>query len=150
MPSRQSTEVHEQPGEFSTGSYTNPAGTRPYKLYVPTRDAARPRSLVVMLHGCMQPADDFATGTRMNALAEEQHFLVLYPAQTQAASHARCWNWFTRTIHYDPTGRPALEHWLVHGGGHAWFGGSPNGSMTDPKGPDAAREMIRFFFQSGA
>ena len=283
-------------GKFISGSYRSHAGTRPYKLYIPTGYAGKPLPMIVMLHGCTQTPDDFAAGTRMNALAEERECFVLYPAQTRAANRSRCWNWFkradqrrdqgepaiiagmtrevmnrygidarkvyvaglsaggamaavmgaaypdlyaaigihsglaagsahdvpsafaamrgtpppspgsavsgpasgavpvivfhgdrdttvhprngeqvilesvdrnaasntlsvehgrvpgghayTRTVHSDPTGRVILEHWLVHGAGHAWSGGSPRGSYTDPKGPDAARAMIRFFYQN--
>jgi poly(hydroxyalkanoate) depolymerase family esterase len=281
-----------QPGDFISGSYAGRAGTRPYKLYIPTGYAGKPLPMIVMLHGCTQTPDDFAAGTRMNALAEERECFVLYPAQTRAANRSRCWNWFkrsdqrrdqgepaiiagmtrevlnrygidarkvyvaglsaggamaavmgaaypdlyaaigihsglavgsahdvpsafaamrgtpppspgsavsgqasgpvivfhgdldttvhprngeqvilesvdrnaatlsiehgrvpgghayTRTVHSDPAGRVILEHWLVHGAGHAWSGGSPRGSYTDPKGPDAARAMIRFFYQN--
>jgi poly(hydroxyalkanoate) depolymerase family esterase len=294
-PRRGSAPAHAQPGQFVSGSYANEAGTRPYKLYIPSSHAERRLPLVVMLHGCSQTADAFANGTRMNALAEEWQCFVLYPEQTHAANRSRCWNWFkhgerdqgepailagmtqeimrryridqdkvyvaglsaggamaavlgtaypeiyaavgvhsglacgsahdlpsalaamrgvpapksadpsgstrgapaaptivfhgdrdrtvhprngerlvsrslerngassaeasierarvpgghsyTRAIHLDATGRVVLEYWRVHEGGHAWFGGSPRGSYTDPKGPDAAREMIRFFYQ---
>jgi poly(hydroxyalkanoate) depolymerase family esterase len=291
VPRPQTTVVNGRPGQFVTGSYANQAGARPYKLYIPTTYTGHALPLVVMLHGCTQTADDFANGTRMNALAEERQCLVLYPEQTHGANRSRCWNWFkrgdqrrdqgepailagmtrevinrygidpgkvyiaglsaggamaavmgtvypelyaavgihsglacgsahdlasafaamvgrntaatprapatptivfhgdrdktvhprnseqvvsqsveqnsasstdastergqvpgghayTRTVYRDSTGRAVLEHWLVHEGGHAWFGGSPRGSYVDPKGPDAAREMIRFFYQS--
>jgi poly(hydroxyalkanoate) depolymerase family esterase len=279
---------------FLSLNFGSEAGSRTYKLYIPAahRDAAAP--LLVMLHGCTQSPDDFAAGTRMNALAEEHGFLVAYPAQAASANAQRCWNWFSpgdqrrdggepaliagitrqilrdhpvdparvyvaglsaggaaaaimgaaypelyaavgvhsglpcgaardmpsafaamrqgagpgvepragaaaarmvpaivfhadrdttvhprngdqviaqaaahpaadglrvavergqvpgghafsRTRHLDAAGRAVLEQWLVHGGGHAWSGGSPAGSYTDPRGPDASREMLRFF-----
>ncbi|PWF55600.1 esterase [Massilia glaciei] len=277
------------PGKFIDASFSNSAGTRSYKLYVPSTYTGAPTPLVVMLHGCTQNPDDFATGTQMNALAEEMHFLVVYPAQSQQANVSRCWNWFnaadqqrdqgepsiiagitrtvadqyavdrgqvyvaglsaggamatimgtlypdlyaavgvhsglpfaaahdlpsamaamqgnlarnanmsgnlaaavpiivfhgdrdttvhpanghelaargarhagkapvvepgsvphghnyTRTVHHREDGSPQAEHWTIHGAGHAWSGGSAHGTYTDGKGPDASREMMRFF-----
>jgi len=267
-------------------SYANAGDSRDYRLYVPAAYDGTPMPLLVMLHGCTQTPDDFARGTRMNELAEEQGFLVAYPAQSQTANASKCWNWFnaddqqrdrgepaliagiTREIlrdfaidprrvyvaglsaggamaailgatypdlyaaigvhsglargaasdipsafaamrnggvpatrsnaHSTPTiifhgdadttvnplnaeqvaldakggahttrqtkagssvggvaysvgvetaddGRIVLEQWTLHGAGHAWSGGSPNGSFVEPRGPDASREMLRFF-----
>jgi poly(hydroxyalkanoate) depolymerase family esterase len=52
---------------------------------------------------------------------------------------------YTRTVHQRADGTPHAEQWLIHGAGHAWSGGSSRGSYTDGKGPDASREMMRFF-----
>ena len=270
-------------GKFVRASYSNPHGSRAYKAYIPARNEGQLRPLVVMLHGCKQNPDDFAAGTRMNALADEHGFIVVYPEQPAAANASRCWNWFqsadqqrergepsliagitrdviaqydvdprrvyvaglsaggamaaimgqtypelyaaagihsgrpygaahdvgsafaamragtrradplcgesmplavptivfhgdvdttvhpsnsehafaartvesgeasgrtyTRTLEAGGSGRPALEHWLVHGAGHAWSGGSRSGSYADPLGPDASREMLRFFLR---
>jgi poly(hydroxyalkanoate) depolymerase family esterase len=272
---------------FIRGTFSNAAGSRTYKLFIPSRYRGQPLPLVVMLHGCTQSPDDFAAGTRMNFLAEEQNCFVVYPEQPSGANQAKCWNWFrtgdqqrgggepsliagitrqimrdysidpkrvyvaglsaggaaaaimaatygelyaavgihsglacgaasdlpsafmamrqggaseavteagssvptivfhgdrdttvhpdngdqilerstkgtspatkvlrgrvpdghayTRTIVTDRSGRVISEHWNVHGAGHAWSGGSPAGSYTDPQGPDATTEMLRFF-----
>jgi poly(hydroxyalkanoate) depolymerase family esterase len=96
------------PGQFLEGSFSNEAGTRNYRLYVPTRPAAGPRPLIVMLHGCKQNPVDFAAGTTMNLLAEESGCLVLYPEQAASANHSQCWNWFEGAHQQRGQGEPSL------------------------------------------
>jgi poly(hydroxyalkanoate) depolymerase family esterase len=54
---------------------------------------------------------------------------------------------YTRIAYCDAAGKSVMEHWLVHGAAHAWCGGSAEGSFSDSSGPEASREMLRFFFQ---
>src|SRR3546814_438007 len=93
---------------FVTSSYTNAAGTRAYKLYVPGNHAGRRLPLIVMLHGCTQSPDDFAAGTRTNALAEHHGCFVAYPAQPSSANARKCWNWFSPGDQRRDQGEPSL------------------------------------------
>jgi poly(3-hydroxybutyrate) depolymerase len=54
---------------------------------------------------------------------------------------------YARTLVADARGVPQAEAWAIDGLGHAWSGGSPEGSFTESSGPDASREMLRFFLE---
>jgi poly(hydroxyalkanoate) depolymerase family esterase len=92
-------------GRWIEGSYAEPhrrlffiplpQSKRHYHLYLPGRHAAtKSWPLLVMLHGCKQDPVTFSSGTRMNQLADQRGFLVLYPEQRRLANVHRCWNWF--------------------------------------------------------
>jgi len=66
------------------------------------------------------------------------------PTTTQGGAGGRR---FTRDVYVGVDDRVMIENWTVHGSGHAWSGGSTLGSYTDPKGPDASAEMLRFFLE---
>ncbi len=107
-PGRSRTPIEEAPpGQFVRRSFASGVGSWAYKVYVPTRYGGEPVPVVVMLHGCTQSPDDFAAGTRMNALAEQHGFLAVYPAQPARANKSKCWNWFRATDQGRDTGEPA-------------------------------------------
>src|SRR5579871_4413061 len=93
---------------FIEGTFSNGAGSRTYKLFIPSRYQGQPLPLIVMLHGCTQSPDDFAAGTRMNFLAEEQNSFVVYPEQPSGANQAKCWNWFRTGDQKRGGGEPSL------------------------------------------
>src|ERR1700730_2615570 len=95
-------------GQFVTRLYSDRAGSRTYKLYVPSGYCGQALPLVVMLQGFTQSPDDFAPGTRMNALAEEHTCLVAYPAQAASANASKCWNWFNPGHQQRGQGEPSL------------------------------------------
>ena len=102
-------DIAPEGARFIEGTFSNPAGSRSYRLFIPSRyQEGRPLPLVVMLHGCTQSPDDFAAGTRMNFIAEEQPCFVVYPAQRSEANQAKCWNWFRTTDQQRGRGEPSL------------------------------------------
>ena len=96
-------------GRFVTGTFTAAAGSRPWRLWVPSGyDAARPAPLVVLLHGCTQDAADIARGTRVTALADSLRVLVLLPEQPEGSHPRKCWNWYEPAHQARDGGEPSL------------------------------------------
>ncbi len=105
--------AQQRPGGFEAHEFSNGAGSRAYKVYVPAEKSDAPRAIIVMLHGCTQSADDFAAGTQMNRLADEHGFLVVYPEQAAHANASKCWNWFKPENQRRGVGEPSLIAGIV-------------------------------------
>lgn len=93
-------------GRVLVGSHGAGADARAYRLYVPAGGGAG-RPLLVFLHGCTQDAADAMRGTRLNAVAGRERFLVLYPEQPASANPQRCWSWFDPRHQGRDAGEPA-------------------------------------------
>ncbi|ATE61535.1 extracellular catalytic domain type 1 short-chain-length polyhydroxyalkanoate depolymerase [Thauera sinica] len=91
------------PGDWITGQAIGAGGARRYFLFRPPGVSNAERlPLMVMLHGCGQTAASFARSTRMNRLAVQGRFLVLYPEQDRRVNPQGCWDWYgtvTRQAH---------------------------------------------------
>ena len=100
-PGLQRSRLPKVEGEWIAGVSMGAAGARRFRLYRPPgMKLGEKLPLLVMLHGCGQDANAFANGTRMNRLARQQRFLVLYPEQDRIANPQGCWNWWeTRNGH---------------------------------------------------
>lgn len=98
----------------------------------------------IIFHG-----DADSTVHPANGTAVARQSLAGFPALTARVKTgtAKGGRAFRRTSHVHADGRTMIEHWSVDGAGHAWSGGHPSGSYTDPSGPDASREILRFFLQ---
>lgn len=81
-------------GTWTTESHKGIYGTRTYKVYVPKTLIKNKKSpVVVMLHGCQQNAQDFATGTRIEKWADKEKFIAVFPEQNISYNSFKCWNW---------------------------------------------------------
>ena len=99
-----------------------------------------------MFHGDADKTVDPVNGDQVIAQAKSTARLAKSVVRGQSAGGVS----YVRTIHVNPAGRSLLEQWVLSGVGHAWSGGSPAGSYTDARGPDASREMVRFFLEHSA
>jgi len=100
----------------------------------------------IVFHGDADKTVDPVNGDQVIAQAKSTARLAKSVVRGQSAGGVS----YVRTIHVNPAGRSLLEQWVLSGVGHAWSGGSPAGSYTDARGPDASREMVRFFLEHSA
>ena len=111
----------------------------------PPRDRSRAGVPTIVFHG-----DDDATVHPRNGehvIADQLHPEAAGRPPDISRSAAGAGHRYTRTVYRDSEGVSQAEHWEVHGAGHAWSGGSAEGSYTDARGPDASAEMLRFFLE---
>jgi poly(hydroxyalkanoate) depolymerase family esterase len=93
---------------FTAAQSSCAEGELRYLTYVPARTKDGLQGLIVMLHGCTQTPEDFAAGSRMNALAETHRLVVVYPHQSRGENAQSCWNWFRSGDQMRDRGEPAL------------------------------------------
>ncbi len=136
LPYRSATDL---PSAFAAmRGHAGPRGRVSRKSRAP---ATKPRPRTIVFHG---DADTIVHPSNSERIAEAHRLgEKIERSEIRHSAERRS----TRTVARDKTGVAVLEQWLIHGAGHAWSGGSPDGTYTDPHGPDASREMLRFFLE---
>lgn len=131
------TEALSVMGSGMAGSGALPGGG-------PAEEAAPARVPTIVFHGDQDRTVHPRNGEQVLAAALAGAAAGAARVEQGAAGQGRR---YTRSTHAADDGTTQAEHWLLHGAGHAWSGGRAAGSYTDPAGPDATREMLRFFFE---
>ena len=122
-------------GMADTGAPARPRGSDDEpSAHVPT----------IVFHGDQDRTVHPRNGEQVIAAALGATATAAARVEQGASRHGRR---YTRSTHVGEDGGALAEHWLLHGAGHAWSGGHAAGSYTDAAGPDATREMLRFFFE---
>ena len=103
-------------------------------------DVARQPPPTVVFHGDQDTTVNPANGARVAAASADNGVADI------ERGHSENGRSYTKNIYRNSDGQVSTEHWVVHGAGHAWSGGSARGSYTDARGPSASKEMLRFFF----
>jgi poly(3-hydroxybutyrate) depolymerase len=122
----------------------SPAAPSPRKSHI---KGANGRVRTIVFHG---GSDQMVHPSNAEMILVEARASLTGPAQETQHVGSAGGRAYTRTVITDASGVPHVEHWAIEGLAHAWSGGSPEGSHTDPHGPDASQEMLRFFLRSPA
>jgi hypothetical protein len=97
------------------------------------------RRYVPLVAGVLASSSAVIVDQAIAAMASQAQLLVV---REEGMTAGRAYSRTAYAMESDP---PLFEHWTIQGAGHAWSGGSVNGSFTDIRGPDASAEMIKFF-----
>lgn len=124
-----------------TSAFAAMAGQAPGHAAEPPRPGTR----TIVFHGSADSTVHASNGETIARSAERHGPSPSLQTTRRGTAGGRT---YTATICTGPDGRDHLEHWVIDGLGHAWSGGCPLGSHTDPRGPDASAEMVRFFLES--
>jgi poly(3-hydroxybutyrate) depolymerase len=106
---------------------------------------------LIIFHGDNDPIVAVANAESLVTAGLSEHGLLTRKNERENATTVRIAvdgaRPHTHSVHRGDDGQTLIESWVVHGAGHAWSGGSPAGRHTDPQGPDATAEMVRFFLE---